>query len=566
MRKILLTFFVVIGIVGLFLEQYRNIPGVQQWLILVIDYSLVSYLLADFIWGIYSSGNITLYIKRNLFSFIFLILYLSLFIFNQIMNQNVDILNQDNNLMTVLRSLLLVLKIFGRFKKMSSYVQSIITKPAQTVVFSFILLILIGALILMMPIMSTSSALRPLNALFTVTSAVCVTGLIVVDTASQFTYAGKTVLILLIQAGGLGIMLLSFFMVFLFKQNLSIKDRNLLSYMLNSQNSKNLKQNVLRIISLTFLIELGGALLLFPVFIRNGLKVGEAVFFSFFHSISAFCNAGFALYSDSLISLNGDYLANFVISALIITGGISFVVLTDLYSVIKSRLHKNKSFLSINSKIVLIVSSFLLLGGTLLIYKLEHATNLYPMAVSQQYLSAFFQSVTLRTAGFNTIPLDNLNNGTLILMMGIMFIGGASGSTAGGIKVNTLGIVWAYIRSFRRGHEEILIYRHQVSKDSVLQAFTVIVFAVFSIFLISSILFITEKAEPIKIVFETVSAFATVGLSTGITGDLTNTGKLGIIFLMFLGRLGPLTLLTASSGKEKQSRVSYPEASSIMIG
>ncbi|MBF9016754.1 MULTISPECIES: TrkH family potassium uptake protein [unclassified Oceanispirochaeta] len=565
MRKIFLIFFVILGIIGLFLEQYRNIPGILNWFVTIIDYSLVSYLLLDFFWGMKSSSKPSYYIKKNLFSFLFIIIYLSLFIINLLLKQRSDLLTRDNNLMTIIRNILLVLKIFGRFRKVSTFLQSIITKPAQTVVFSFIMVILIGSLILMMPVMSTGVSLTPLNALFTVTSAVCVTGLTVIDTANQFTPIGKIVILLLIQIGGLGIMLLSFFMVFLFKQRLSVKDKNLLSYMLSSKNTQSLKRSVLRIIFLTFLIEITGALLLFPIFSKSGLPFARAVFFSIFHSVSAFCNAGFALYSDSLVSFNKNLMMNIIITTLIIAGGISFAVILDIHSLFFNWFKKKKAPLSINSKIVLIVSSILTVSGTLIIYKLEHISNLYPAPLWNQYLSAYFQSVTLRTAGFNTIPFEKLSNGTLLIMMGLMFIGGASGSTAGGIKVNTLGVVWAYIRSFRRGEQEILLYRQQIPKDNILQAFTVIAFAVLSIFIVSSVLVITEDAPPIKILFETVSAFATVGLTAGITGSLSPIGKIGIIFLMFLGRLGPLTLLTASSGKEKQSRISYPEAS-IMIG
>jgi trk system potassium uptake protein TrkH len=302
-----------------------------------------------------------------------------------------------------------------------------------------------------------------------------------------------------------------------------------------------------------------------PIFLKSGLTFPLALFYSVFHSVSAFCNAGFALYSDSLMSFKGNWGLNLIIGGLIIAGGISFAVLTDLYNLIFSSIKKKKHSLSINSKVVLIVSTALTALGTFTIYKLEHENMLFPSPLNEQYLSAFFQSVTLRTAGFNTLPFESMTNGTLMLMLGIMFIGGASGSTAGGIKVNTLGVIWAYIRSFRRGKEEILLYKHQIPKEQILQAFTVIVFAMLSVFLVTTILVISESAPPLNILFETVSAFATVGLSTGITGTLTSIGKIGIILLMFLGRLGPLTLLTASSGRERQSNISYPEAS-VMVG
>jgi len=565
MRKFLLVFFVILGVLGLFLEQERNTPGLTGWIVTFIDYALMSYLLLDFLWDLKKSGHPLFYIKKNLFTFLFLVVYLLLFFINLTFKHHSSVLNQDNGLMTIIRNLMLVLKIFGRFRKVSNFLNSIITKPAQTVVFSFVMVILVGALILMMPMMNKEAPLGPLDALFTATSAVCVTGLIVVDTAKNFTIPGKTILMILIQIGGLGIMLLSFFMVFLFKQSVSLKEKQLLTYMLNSGNMHGIKSSIIRIIRLTFIIELTGAVLLFPVFISHGLKLPTALFYSLFHAVSAFCNAGFALYSDSLMPFRGNWGMNFIIGGLIIAGGISFAVLTDLYTLLFSIVKKKKHSLSINSRVVLIVSTLLTVIGFFLIYKLEHKNLLFPSPLGEQYLSAFFQSVTLRTAGFNTLPFESMTKGTLMLMIGIMFIGGASGSTAGGIKVNTLGVIWAYIRSFRRGKEEILLYKHQIPKEQILQAFTVIVFAVLSVFTITTVLMISESASPLNILFETVSAFATVGLSTGITGSLSAVGKIGIILLMFLGRLGPLTMLTASSGRERQSNISYPEAS-VMIG
>ena len=563
MKRFLLVFFVILGVLGLFLEQQRNTPGLTGWIVSFIDYALVTYLLLDFLWDMKKSGHPLFFIKKNLFTFLFLLIYLTLFFIHLIFRNSV--LSQDNSFMTVLRNLMLLLKIFGRFRKVSGFINSIITKPAQTVVFSFVMVILVGALLLMMPVMNRDAPLGPLDALFTATSAVCVTGLIVVDTAVHFTIPGKAVIMMLIQIGGLGIMLLSFFMVYLFKQSVSLKEKQLLTYMLNSSSMNSIKSSIMQIIRLTFLIGFIGGVLLFPLFMRSGLSVPTALFYSIFHAVSAFCNAGFALYSDSLMTFRSSGGINLVIAGLIIAGGISFAVLTDLYTLLFSMFKRRKHTLSINSRVVLIVSSLLTVIGTFMIYKLEHENLLFPAPLGEQYLSALFQSVTLRTAGFNTLPFESLTKGTLMLMIGIMFIGGASGSTAGGIKVNTLGVIWAYIRSFRRGKEEILLYKHQIPKEQILQAFTVIVFAVLSVFTVTTVLMISETAPPLPVLFETVSAFATVGLSTGITGSLTAVGKTGIILLMFLGRLGPLTMLTASSGRERQSNISYPEAS-VMIG
>jgi trk system potassium uptake protein TrkH len=368
----------------------------------------------------------------------------------------------------------------------------------------------------------------------------------------------------LIQIGGLGIMLLSSFMMLVLRRSVSLKDRSVLSFMLDEKDINSIRNSIKRIITLTFSIEAGGAILLFPVFLRTGLNPAEAVFYSLFHSISAFCNAGFSLFSDSLMSFQGNVPLNLIISSLIILGGISFIVIMDTASGLKRIFSGGKAMLTINTKVVLRVSGVLILVSTLFIYKLEH-NSLFSMGLGEQYLAAFFQAVTLRTAGFNSIDFGTLRNGTLMLMIGVMFIGGASGSTAGGIKVNTLGAIWAYIHSFRRERAEILIYKHQVPQIKIQQAFIVISFAVLSIFIVSFILMLTEKVEPLFILFETVSAFATVGLSTGITPYLSIIGKICIICLMFIGRIGPLTLLTASSGREKKSRITYPEAS-ILIG
>jgi len=448
---------------------------------------------------------------------------------------------------------------------LTTFLNSIFSKPAQTVVLSFVLVIVVGTLLLMLPIMTKGGTISFINAFFTVTSAVCVTGLAVVDTATYFTTLGQASILLLIQIGGLGIMLLSYFLVFAFRRSVSLKDRDVLSFMLNKSDLKGISNSVKKIIFLTFGIEFIGAVLLLPIFIKSGLSLYQSVFYSIFHSVSAFCNAGFALYSDSFESFNGSIGLNIVISALIISGGISFTVLTEVSSGIKALLKKRKFKFSINSRVVINVTLFLILGSMFVIYKLEHINQLVELPLYKQYLAAFFQSVTLRTAGFNTISFGVMGPGTLMFMIGIMFIGGASGSTAGGIKVNTLGVVWAYIQSFRRGADDTIIYKHVVSRDSILQAFTVIIFGVLSIVSISIVLMITETASPIALLFESVSAFATVGLSTGITSSLTIIGKLSIIILMFFGRIGPLTLLTASSRKARVSRISYPEAK-ILVG
>ncbi|MBI9097845.1 MAG: TrkH family potassium uptake protein [Spirochaetaceae bacterium] len=562
----MLFILLILGIAGLYLEQQIDKLGEFDWIVSVIDLTLVFFLVSEALLSFLKVPNKKYFLKTNIPSLIFLVIYLFLFLVNRLSHFiHPGSFFRGYFFLVVVRNILLILKVYGRIRKFTGYLNSIFSKPAQTVVLSFIVVILVGTLLIMMPFMTVDGYISPINALFTVTSAVCVTGLIVVDTAVYFTLIGQITLLVLIQIGGLGIMLLSYFMVFSFRRSLSLKDRTLLSFMLNESDLKAIVKSVKRIIILTFSIELTGALILFPLFLSEGYPPGPSIFNALFHAISAFCNAGFALFSNSLESFRGNYLLNFTIAGLIIAGGISFSVLTELVTGIRDIFRKRKTVLSINTKVVVQVSAILTVAAMLVIYKLEHRTNLYILPLGEQYLSAFFQAVTLRTAGFNTLSFTSLRTGTLMMMIGIMFIGGASGSTAGGIKVNTLGVVWAYIQSFRKGKDDTLIYRHQVSKDQILQAFTVIIFGIISVFTITFILIVIEDFPPVEILFESVSAFATVGLSTGITGSFTTLGKFCLIILMFFGRIGPLTLLTASSKGEKSSQISYPEAT-LLIG
>ncbi len=566
MSKFLIFLLLILGIVGLYLEFQPAVTSNFPWVLSLIDYILFIYIISETVYSYIKSPFKTAYLKTHVSSLIFLVMYSLFFIVNKlsIMINSETTLGLNFFFITV-RNILIILKMYGRLKKFTNYINSIASKPAQTVVLSFFIVIMVGTLLLLLPFMSEDKQTYFLDALFTATSAVCVTGLIVVDTASHYTIWGKTVIMILIQIGGLGIMLLSSFMLLVFRRGVSLKGRSVLSFMLDKNDLTSIKNSVKRIIFLTFLIEASGALLLFPAFICSGLSLGSSAYYSIFHSISAFCNAGFSLFSDSLLRFQGNIFINFVIATLIILGGISFAVMIDTASGIRNIFAGKKHRLSINTKVVLRVTGGILLLSILFIYKLEHNNALYGMGIGRQYLASFFQAVTLRTAGFNSIAFESLTNGTLMLMIMVMIIGGASGSTAGGIKVNTLGVVWAYINSFRRERDEVLIFKHQISQKIVLQAFTIIAFAFVLIGGTSFILILTEDMAPIEIMFETVSAFATVGLSTGITPYLSIIGKICIICLMFIGRIGPLTLLTASAGREKRSKITYPEAS-LMIG
>jgi trk system potassium uptake protein TrkH len=344
-----------------------------------------------------------------------------------------------------------------------------------------------------------------------------------------------------------------------------------MSYLLNEQDMTILYGSIKSIIMTTFFIEMGGVLLLYIAFGRIFGVTLNSLSLAVFHAVSAFCNAGFSLFSESLSGYTSDILINITIAFLIILGGISFSVLSNVINVSMYRLGKNIRrrphirHLSLNSKVVLIVSIILIFSGTLIIYAFEHGNSLLEYGIGTQYLAAFFQSVTLRTAGFNSIDFTSLNRSSYLLMILFMFIGGASGSTAGGVKVNTVGLVSGYVKSIVKGSDDVILFNQSVPKEQINRAFFIIFLYVVLIFIATMILTITENFATVPILFEVVSAIGTVGLSTGVTPHLTTGGKIAIILLMFIGRVGPLTVVVSLQGRRKVLPVIYPKGT-IAIG
>lgn len=473
----------------------------------------------------------------------------------------------------ILRSVIVLFELSGRIKKIDVFLQELFSHPARTILISFLMVILLGSVLLQLPIAAADgNGLSFINALFTSTSAVCVTGLIVVDTATVFTLFGRLVILALIQIGGLSIIILSFFVIFMLRKRVSLESKLLISYVLSEDDVTSIGGSIKRIIFITVFFEGAGALLLFVRFFGQFREAGKAALFSVFHAVSAFCNAGFALFTNSLEDYVSDPYVSIIISILIIGGGLSFAVFSNLFTSISGRLRNlgdgNRTFiqkLSLNTRIVLGVSGVLVLSGMFLFYALELRGVLRSYSTGTQYLAAFFQSVTLRTAGFNTAPIGALRITTLLIMMVYMFIGGASGSTAGGIKVNTFTAVLVWIKSAIKREPSIILYNHTIQKEIVLRGLLIVLFGFAAVITGTLILSVTEQAALQNIMFEAVSAFGTVGLSTGITGSLTILGRIVIIILMFIGRTGPLTILAAMNAREQKSRYEYPRGD-ILIG
>ena len=564
----LIILTLLLSIVSLFLEQ-SDMPGPLVPVVSnLIDYAILLLVVVETAAGILAAPYKRLYLKEHLLSLAFVAAFIILFVLVRLpaFFPNAHVGGSISLLMILLRNTFLVLKIFGRFQKFSKYVENFTIHPAQTILLSFLIVILIGALVLMMGFTTRDGrGLSFIDGLFTATSAVCVTGLIVVDTAAHFTVWGQLVILFLIQIGGLGIMMLSFFAVFAVRRTISLSEKMLLSYMLSEDDMSSLVKSLRNIIVLTVIIETVGAILLFVGFsLRQGMS-GQTVFLSVFHSISAFCNAGFSLFSDSLESYRNDPLVLLTVAGLIILGGLSFVVILNLLAVARRRLHrpdkkgvKKSGVLSLNSRVVLKYTLVLLVAGIIFVYATEHGRSMRELGLGEQYLSAFFQSVTLRTAGFNSIPFDSLARGTYLFMIVFMFIGAASGGTAGGIKINTVATIGASVRAFLRGDKQAHLGRHSVPGERVNRSYLILLFGICSVLAGTLVLTLTETGSFLPLLFEATSAFGTVGLSAGVTAGLSPIGKTTIILLMFMGRLGPLTILSAAGRKKPKVNIEYP--------
>ncbi|MFH2116232.1 MAG: potassium transporter TrkG, partial [Spirochaetota bacterium] len=447
----------LLGVVALFMEQAEAGP-VFVGFIHVLDFAILVLIIWLSIGEIKNAKYPRNYIRTYWPSLAFVLVLTGFFLYSKYTTFFVQDSEDLGGLAVSLRNIFLVLKILGRMRKVFKLFERMATRPAQTVLVSFILVILSGALTLMLGQATVNGqGLGFIDAVFTATSAVCVTGLIVVDTAVDLTRTGQLIILVLIQIGGLGIMLFSFFVMIALRQRLSIQNRLTVSYMLSEDDMAGLSRSVRTIVMSTFTIEFAGALVLFSRFVFLKDSLAEAVFHSVFHAVSAFCNAGFALYSDSLESFRHDPLVILAVATLIVLGGISFGVINDLKSWVISLLGKLKGnrgrvqrIGGMNTRVVLTISTALVFTGFCGFYLLEHKGVMADYTLGEQYLSALFQSVTLRTAGFNSVSFAGLRDATLLFMIMFMFVGGASGSTAGGIKVNSLAAIGAFFLSFIR--------------------------------------------------------------------------------------------------------------------
>ena len=445
-------------------------------------------------------------------------------------------------------------------------------QPTQIIALSFLSIITVGTILLLLPV-STVRGITPVNALFTATSATCVTGLIVMDTGRDFTQFGQLVILCLLQLGGLGIMTFSTFFTLLLRKRAAPHQRIMLGETFSPEPLEQFSTLLKIVVLVTVGIELTGAALLFPVF-HQKMPTVKAIYFSIFHSISSFCNAGFSLFGNSFSDFKGSTLINTVVPLLIITGGIGFIIILEVYHHL-FRWRQSRPFrFSLHTKITLLVTALLIPLGAISFWLLERNYSLKALPSSQQSFVCFFQSITPRTAGFHTIDFAMLSNPTFFFIIFLMFIGASPGSTGGGVKTTTIGILIANLISKLRGSERVNIFRRTLNEELIHRASIIILAAIIAIALITLGVLIAERgnhssdetsSNPLGTLFEVVSAFGTVGLSTGITPKLTNASKVLITAMMFMGRLGPLTLALALAKKVERAHYAYPEES-VMVG
>ncbi len=432
----------------------------------------------------------------------------------------------------------------------------------QILVLGFAGLILSGVALLMTPYASKSGdSLRFVDALFTATSAVCVTGLVVVDTGTYFSVFGQSVILLLIQIGGLGVMTVATLVAVLSGKKINLKERLLIQEATNQLDLAGVVRLTLYIIRATLLVELvGGTILALRWFQDFGLK---GIYFGYWHAVSAFCNAGFDLFGEyrSITGYVGDLTVNGVIASLIVVGGIGFPVVADLWNCRQTRRF------SLHTKVVLTTTVLLIVLGAGFIFVAEYgnAKTLSDLPPADKVMASLFQSVTARTAGYNTVDIGLLREGTLLAIIFLMFVGASPSSMGGGVKTSTAAILFISLVGSVTGKRDPLAFGRQIPQQTVYKAFTIVTISVMLISLVTLTLSFTEAAPIFSLLFEVTSAFGTVGLSTGITPKLSDAGKVLITLTMFAGRVGTLTLLMALALRPRKERLKYPEGK-IVIG
>ena len=447
--------------------------------------------------------------------------------------------------------------------------------PVRILSMGFAVVILIGAGLLKLPVSAANGISTPfIDCLFVSTSATCVTGLVTVDTGTHWSYFGKTVIMFLIEIGGLGFMSFSTLFALILGRKITLKERLIMQESMNTTGLQGLVNLAKYILMFTFSVQVVAALILSTQFIPQ-FGMAKGIYYSIFHSVSGFCNAGIDLFGNfnSVTSYHSNPVILITLGSLIIIGGLGFYVWQELYRVFKENgfwmgLKKLPKKLSMNAKLVLSVTGILILGGTvfMFLFEMNNPATIQSMSLGDKILNSWFAIVTPRTAGFNSLPTADMSHAGRFLTIILMFIGGSPGSTAGGIKTTTLGLLIFTVISVVKGRHDTEIFKKRIAPELVLRSLAIVFIAISLVVTVVMILCITEQGVSLEyLIYETVSAFGTVGLTLGLTPNLSFAGKMVIAMTMYIGRLGPLTLVVALARRSRLRGIRYPE-DKIIVG
>lgn len=552
--------------------QYGTFINAKEALILsrVNFIIIILFCIITLVGLLISKKSLDFFMDNKWILFCIILIFANFVLLNGIFKLNITFLSKITLL--ILKLSVIVSRLYRIFLFL---IQRLHVNPFVVMILSFVFVIIFGSFILMLPrAVVSGKSLNYIDALFISASATCVTGLSVIDIGKDLSLLGQLIVLSLIQIGGLGLMTLMCFFTIAFGTGFGLRERVMMRDILSIGVIGKISKIIVFILLLTISVEAFGSILYYFSFdFKENRDFLYRVYFSIFHAVSAFCNAGFSLNSNSLMDYKGNIPVNLTTSLLIVSGGLGFIVMYNIVSVfkrkiLKSVMHIDDGYLprfSVHTNLVFITTALLIIVGALLFYLFEGNYTLFDMGLKERIVVSFFQSITSRTAGFNTVEINNICNATLLLLVLLMFIGASPGGTGGGIKTSTFTVLLLSILSILKNRENVECFRRTIQKKSVDNAFLVIFLSLILVSLSSMIMLLTENIEFRRVLFEVVSAFGTVGLSTGITPFLTDAGKVILVLVMFIGRIGPISVVVAMSHHGVPQKYGYPE-SEVMIG
>ncbi|MFH0759793.1 MAG: potassium transporter TrkG [Bacteroidota bacterium] len=561
----------IFAFLSLFIKYGFHLSDVWLSYLLILDEIIAAFFVLSLLLKFIISDAKWLYVKQSPFEFGLLLLFIISIVFEEIISIDEPyILIRRDTTQNIIKLYFVIIQVYIIFNgiialaKIRNKWLFYSLNPARILIVSYVFIIVAGMFMLKLP-KATYEGINWIDAFFTSTSAVCITGLSTVNIQQIYTFEGQVVIMLLIQLGGLGIITLTSFIALIVHQGFRLRDQIVVQEILDNENLSSLASILKAIVSITFISELIGAIGLYFAWGNLGLPEPERIFNAVFHAISAYCNAGFSTFTNGFETAGYHFttMSHITIMLLIVFGGLGFYTYSDIFRIGQIKIFRKKG-LTLQSKVILVGTLILILFGAGMIWITEHG-QWKDLPVGEQVLHSFFLSVTARTAGFSIVSIGELAIPTLMMVILLMYIGGAPNSTSGGIKVTTVMALLAALVAFVRGKTRVEIGWNTLSMRIVRRAFIVFMVSIFLIFIVLFVLSWTEDQAFIDLLFEIISAFGTVGLSRGITPDLTITGKLLIATVMFAGRIGLFSFAIAMSELKDDTGYTFPETY-LMVG